>query len=64
MKIKIIGLLIVLFGCGLAASPNRNCGGMRCAGKPKQVKITPAQKVILMIDDLDLLPVHRYINNF
>jgi hypothetical protein len=64
MKSKIICLLTILFCCSLAASPNRNCDGMHCAGKSKQVRITPAKKVILMIDDLDLLPVHRYFNNF
>jgi hypothetical protein len=64
MKIKIISLLIVLFGCSLAASPNRNCDGVRCAGKTKQVKVTTAKKVIGMIDDLDLLPIHRYFDKF
>jgi hypothetical protein len=64
MKIKIICLLTVLFCCSLAASPNRNCDGVRCVGKPKQVMITPAKKVVQMFDDLDLLPIHRYVNNF
>ena len=64
MKIRIIGLLIVLFGCSLAASPNRNCDRARCAGKPKQVTVTPAKKVMGMIDDLDLLPIHGFFNNF
>jgi hypothetical protein len=64
MKSKIICLLIILFGCGLAASPNRNCDGVHCTGKPKQVTIAPAKAVVMMIDDVDLLPIHHYLNNF
>jgi len=64
MKSKIICLLTVLFCCGLAASPNRNCDGLRCTGKPKQVTVAPAKKVALMIEDLDLLPFHYYLSNF
>jgi hypothetical protein len=64
MKSKIICLLTILFCCGLAASPNRNCDGVRCTGKPKQVTVTPAKTAAMVIDDLDLLPIHHYLSNF
>lgn len=65
MKLKIVCLLIVLFGCSLAASPNRNCGGVRCAGKlTRQVTTMPVKKVIMMIDEVELLPMHHLLNNF
>ena len=65
MKIKIICLLIVLLiGAGVA-SPNNYCGGVRCTNKvAKQVTITPVKKVVLMIDDLELLPSHHFLTNF
>jgi hypothetical protein len=65
MKIKIICLLaVLLIGAG-AASPNNYCGGVHCTGKlVKQVTTTPVKKVALMIDDLDLLPGHHFLNNF
>jgi hypothetical protein len=63
MKIKIICLLTILFGCGLAASPNRNCDGVRCVGKPKQLPVAPAKKVV-QIDDVELVPFNRHLYNF
>lgn len=62
---KIIFLLIVLINCGLAASPNRNCGSMHCAGKTtKQATTLPVKKVVMMIDEAELLPLHHFLNNF
>lgn len=65
MKIKIICLLtVLLIGAG-AASPNNYCGGVRCPGKlEKQVTTTPVKKVVLMIDDVELLPSHHFLNIF
>ena len=66
MKIKIICLVtVLLIGAG-AASPNNYCGGVRCTGKlVKQVTtITPVKKVVLMVDELELLPGHQFLNNF
>ena len=65
MKIKIICLLTVLLIGGLMASPNNYCGGVRGTGKlVKQVTVTNAQKVVHMIDDMELLPTHHFLNNF
>jgi len=65
MKPKLICLLIILIGSYLAASPNNYCGGVRCPAQPeKQETTTPAKKVVLMIDDLELLPGHRFLNIF
>ena len=65
MKIKIICLLtVLLIGAG-AASPNNYCGGVRGTGKlVKQVTVTNAPKVVLMSDDMELLPGHHFLNNF
>jgi hypothetical protein len=66
MKLKISCLLTVLLIGSLAASPNRCCDGTRCTGKSRIVgtAITPAKAVTLVIDDLELLPIHNYFNNF
>jgi hypothetical protein len=65
MKIKIICLLTVLFIGAGAASPNNYCGGVRCTGKLAKKETTiPVKKVALMIDDLELLPSHFFLNNF
>jgi len=66
MKLKIICLLTVLLIGSLAASPNRCCNGKSCTGKPPLVgtTITPAKAVTMMIDDIELLPIHTYFNNF
>ena len=65
MKIKIVCLFAVLLCCGLAASPNRNCGGVRCPGKiTRQATAIPVKKVIMMIDEAELLPLHHFLNNF
>jgi hypothetical protein len=65
MKIKIICLLtVLLIGAGVASS-NNYCGGVRCPGKlVKQVTTTSVKKVVLMVDDLELLPSHHFLNNF
>lgn len=65
MKIKIICLLtVLLIGAG-AASPNNYCGGVRCTSKlAKRVTTTSVKKVVLMVDDLELLPSHQFLNNF
>jgi len=65
MKPKLICILIILIGSGLAASPNNYCGGIHCTGKlAKQVTTTPVKKVVLLTDELELLPSHRFLNNF
>ena len=64
MKSKIICLLTFLCCCGLAATPNRNCDGLRCTGKPKQVSVAPAKEVSLMIEDVDLLPFYNCLSNY
>jgi hypothetical protein len=65
MKIKIICLLAVLLTGSLTASPNRYCDGARCTGKTAtKVATTPAKVVTMMIDDMELLPIHQYLSNF
>ena len=65
MKPKLICLLIILIVGSLVASPNNYCGDVRCPGKlAKQVTVTTAKKVVLMIDDMELLPSHHFLNNF
>jgi hypothetical protein len=64
MKIKIV-LLAVLISCGLAATPNRNCGDIRCPHKiTRQATTLPVKKVVMMIDEAELLPLHHFLNNF
>jgi hypothetical protein len=64
MKIKIICLLtVLLIGAG-AASPNNYCGGVHCTGKLIKQATTPVKKVVLMIDDVELLPSHHFLNIF
>jgi hypothetical protein len=66
MKIKIICLLTVLIIGAGAASPNNYCGGVRCPGNPEKQATTtsPVKKMVLMIDDLELLPSHHFLNIF
>lgn len=66
MKPKIICLLAVLFCCGLAASPNRcTSNGINCAGKHKaNVTASPAKPAVMMIEDIELLPIQHYPGNF
>ena len=66
MKIKIICLLAVLLIGGLVASPNNYWGGLHCnSGKPAtKVTTTSVDKVMMMIDDVELLPIHHFLNNF
>jgi hypothetical protein len=65
MKLKIICLLAVLFAFSLAASPNRNCGDIHCPGKiTRQATTLPVKKVVMMIDEAELLPLHHFLNNF
>ena len=66
MKIKIICLLtVLLIGAGVA-SPNNYCNGVsKCTGKLiKQVTTAPAQKMVMMIDEMELMPVHHFLNKF
>ncbi|OQP39915.1 hypothetical protein A4H97_16995 [Niastella yeongjuensis] len=65
MKIKIICLLtVLLIGAGMASS-NNYCGGVRNPGKlVKQATVTPVKKVAMMIDDMELLPTHHFLNTF
>jgi hypothetical protein len=58
MKIKIICLLTVLLIAAGVAWSNTWCGGV------KHVTVTPVKKVALMIDDMELLPSHHFLNNF
>ncbi|AEV97581.1 hypothetical protein Niako_1206 [Niastella koreensis GR20-10] len=66
MKPKLICLIIILIGSCLAASPKNYCGGVRCPVKPEKQGTTtsPVKKVVLMIDDLELLPSHHFLNIF
>jgi hypothetical protein len=64
MKIKIICLLTVLLIATGVASSNNYCGGVRNAKLAKQVTATPVKKVAMMIDDMELLPGHHFLNNF
>jgi hypothetical protein len=65
MKPKIILLLTVLLVGGLAASPNRNCGGIGCVGKfTPQATTLPVKRVVMMIDEAEMLPLHHFLNNF
>jgi hypothetical protein len=70
MKYKIICLLAILFSFSMVATPNRRtCNGMQCAKKQKACEATrgapgTAKPVIMMIDEIDLLPIHQYLNNF
>jgi hypothetical protein len=64
MKTKFICLLI-LFSCSLAASPNSYCDGTRCTGRSVKAKTaSPARPVVMVIDEMELLPIHYFINNF
>jgi hypothetical protein len=65
MKPKLICILIILIVSSLMASPNNYCGGVHSPGKlVKQETVTPTKKVVLMIDDMELLPSHHFLNNF
>jgi hypothetical protein len=64
MKPKLICLLIILIGCSLVASPNNYCGGIRCTGKLVKQVTAPVKKMALIIDELELLPSHHFLNNF
>jgi hypothetical protein len=57
MKLKIIVLLGILLTCGISASPNRSCNG-------KPATITPVKKVMMMIDEAELMPMHYFLRNF
>ena len=65
MKPRIICLLVILLCCNMIASPNKNTGnGIQCDGHvKKQQPIAPAKRVVLMIDEIELLPIHQYLNN-
>jgi len=58
MKIKIICLLTVLLIAAGVALSNTWCGGV------KQVTVTHVKKMTVMIDDMELLPSHHFLNNF
>jgi hypothetical protein len=65
MKHKIIILLAVLLTGGLSATPNRCCNGAGCATRSvKQAAVTPVRTLVMMIDDVELLPMHHYLNKF
>lgn len=56
MKYRIIILLAVLLTGGLSATPNRSCNG-------KQTIITPVKKVVMMIDEGELMPMFIFLQN-
>lgn len=62
MKLNFICLLIVLISGSFAASPNSYCDGTSKSVKPKTA--SPAQPVVMVIDEMELLPIHHFINNF
>lgn len=66
MKFKIICLLMVLFCCSLIASPRRcTCNVVTCTGKKQsKVQVTTGRPAIVLIDEIELLPIHHYLNNF
>lgn len=57
MKLKIVILLGILLTGGLSASPNRSCDG-------KKITATPVSKVVMMIDEAELLPLQYFLRNF
>ena len=65
MKTKIICLFAVLVCCSLAASPNRNCGRVKYSSQQKtRAALQPVQTAIIVVDDIELLPIHHYFSNF
>lgn len=65
MKLKLICLLLIFIGCCLVASPNNYCGGVRSTRElVNKATTTPVNKVMLLVDDLELLPSHHFLNNF
>ena len=57
MKFKFIILLGILLTGGLSASPNSSCNG-------KHPAISAAKKVVMMIDEAELTPLHYFLRNF
>jgi hypothetical protein len=61
MKLKIIIVLAVLLTGGISASPNKSCKGVHCsthAGKQ-----APEKKVVMMIDEAELMPMFIFLRN-
>ena len=63
MKQKMFCLLLVLIGCSLFASPNRNSDNCDARIKGKVIRVLPLNKANTEVaDDLELLPMHQLVN--
>lgn len=64
MKLKIIIVLAVLLTGGISASPNKSCKGVCCASREgKKAPIAPVRKVVMMIDESELMPMFIFLRN-
>ena len=64
MKLRFILLLSVLLIGGISASPNKSCNGVRCASREgKKAPIAPVKKVVMMIDESELMPMFIFLRN-
>jgi len=62
MKLKIIIVLAMLLTGSLTASPNKTCKGMRCSANEENK--APAEALLMMIDEAELLPMQYFLRNF
>ena len=63
MKLKIILLSILLTG-GISASPNKSCNGICCATREgKKTSMAPVRKVVMMMDEAELMPMFIFLRN-
>ena len=64
MKFKIIFLLTALLTGGISASPNKSCNGVRCGTREgKKTTMSPVRKVVMMIDEAELMPMFIFLRN-
>ena len=64
MKFKIIILLCVLLTGGISASPNKSCNGVHCAtNEGKKNTMAPVRKVVMMMDEAELMPMFIFLRN-
>lgn len=64
MKYRIIILLAALLTSGISASPNKSCNGVRCATREgKKTSMAPVRKVVMMIDEAELVPMFVFLRN-
>lgn len=64
MKYRIIILLAALLTGGISASPNKSCNGVHCAtSEGKKTTMAPVRKVVMMIDEAELMPMFIFLRN-